>query len=153
TNTPASLKTSPAYARCPRFGETPSTRCAEACGFTAIEPEKKYELTRAASRPTPGTTGGNMPFNDRETATILAALRYWQARTLPANPERAEAIEEIATDGRPLDPLDEEEIDTLCEAINASPIEPGAVDDAPPSPGNHACADQGLQVSAEILST
>ena len=93
-----------------------------------------------------------MPFNDRETATILAALRYWQARTLPAKPERAEAIEEIATDGRTLDPLDEEEIDTLCEAINVSPIEPGAVDDAPPSRANHACADQGLQVSAEILS-
>ena len=93
-----------------------------------------------------------MPFNDRETATILAALRYWQERTLPANPERAEAIEEIATDGRTLDPLDEEEIDTLCEAINLSPIEPGAVDDAPPSRANHACADQGLQVSAEILS-
>jgi len=93
-----------------------------------------------------------MPFNDRETATILAALRYWQARTLPANPERVEAIEEIAADGRTLDPLDEEEIDTLCEAINLSPIEPGAVDDAPPSRANHACADQGLQVSAEILS-
>jgi hypothetical protein len=93
-----------------------------------------------------------MPFNDRETATILAALRYWQARTLPASPERAEAIEEIATDGRSPDPLDEEEIDTLCEAINVSPIEPGAVDGAPPSRANHACADQGLQVSAEILS-
>jgi hypothetical protein len=92
-----------------------------------------------------------MPFNDRETATILAALRYWQART-PANPERARAIEEIATDGRTLDPLDEKEIDTLCEAINVSRIEPGAVDDAPPSRANHACADQGLQVSAEILS-
>jgi hypothetical protein len=100
-----------------------------------------------------------MPFDERETATILAALRYWQARSLPATPDQAEAIEEIATDGRTLEPLDEEEIDTLCEAINISAIEPGDVDDAPPSrgedhPASHdACADQGLQISAEALST
>ena len=100
-----------------------------------------------------------MPFNERETAAILAALRYWQARSLPATPEQAEAIEEIATDGRTLEPLDEEEIDTLCEAINISAIEPGDVHDAPPSrgedhPASHdACADQGLQISAEALST
>jgi hypothetical protein len=54
------------------------------------------------------------PFNERQTATILAALRYWQRRG------SSEAIDEqeIATDAGTVDKLNVEEIDTLCEDIN-----------------------------------
>lgn len=54
-------------------------------------------------------------FDRRELGTILAALRYWQRTALDvALPE-----DDIATDGAALDPLSEEEIDELCERINA----------------------------------
>ena len=51
--------------------------------------------------------------NDRELATILAALRLWQEQDAP--PARQL---DIATDCGELDPLDADEIDALCESIN-----------------------------------
>lgn len=54
----------------------------------------------------------------RETATILAALRFWQHETSVA--ERSD--NEIATDGGELDPMNDEEIDRLCERINSEPL-------------------------------
>lgn len=54
-----------------------------------------------------------MTLNAREIATILAALRRWQAS--PSHPRRFVAI---ATDGDQIDPLTDEEIDTLCEKLN-----------------------------------
>ena len=66
--------------------------------------------------------------NDRELGTVLAALRYWQARielrtgawvtrTAFEMDERMAAIDDIAGDT----PLTIEEIDTLCERLNYSP--------------------------------
>lgn len=50
----------------------------------------------------------------REQATILAALRYWQAVGFP--PRR---FVTIATDGDQVNPLTDDEIDSLCEKVNA----------------------------------
>jgi hypothetical protein len=50
----------------------------------------------------------------RQTATILAALRLWQRQLSPG----VRALDDIATDGGTLAPLDDDEIDRLCEAIN-----------------------------------
>lgn len=53
----------------------------------------------------------------RETATILAALRFWQRHEGHIN--RAGSYEEdIATDGGRWEPLDAESIDALCERLN-----------------------------------
>jgi hypothetical protein len=50
----------------------------------------------------------------QEAATILAALRRWQATTIFM--ERS--LNEIATDMGTLTPLNNDEIDQLCEKIN-----------------------------------
>ncbi len=51
----------------------------------------------------------------RELATVLAALRFWQANM--EDDEREEST--IATDSGLLTPLTDNEIDTLCEALNS----------------------------------
>jgi hypothetical protein len=52
--------------------------------------------------------------SERETATILAALRYWQREgSLSAGHER-----DIETDLDRLEPLSAGEIDALCERLN-----------------------------------
>jgi VIT1/CCC1 family predicted Fe2+/Mn2+ transporter len=57
---------------------------------------------------------GNRITSERETATILAALRYWQREgSLSAGHER-----DIETDFDRLKPLSAEEIDALGERIN-----------------------------------
>lgn len=53
------------------------------------------------------------PFTREETATILAALRYWQAAK--AWPPQ---FVDIATDGESFDFLTQPEIDDLCEKVN-----------------------------------
>jgi hypothetical protein len=54
--------------------------------------------------------------SDRETATVLAALRYWQREGLmSAGRER-----DVAEDGGRFTALSALEIDTLCEKINAA---------------------------------
>lgn len=58
------------------------------------------------------TGSENQLFNQRELATVLAALRFWQRRCDPRDPEM-----EIATDGD-IEALSDSEIDTLCERIN-----------------------------------
>lgn len=50
----------------------------------------------------------------REFATILAALRLWQEQDAP--PVRQY---DIATDCGKCEPLGNDEIDTLCERLNA----------------------------------
>lgn len=60
-----------------------------------------------------GSTEQPSPFDEREMSTLLAALRYWQNHR-PSNPE----LHDIATNGGEVEPLDEWEIDTLCERIN-----------------------------------
>lgn len=55
-----------------------------------------------------------MNLNKRETATVLAALRYWQREGfISSGHER-----DIATDGDTLKEMTKDEIDDLCERIN-----------------------------------
>ena len=57
--------------------------------------------------------------NDRELATILAALRFHQAENLQGTGEILDqAIREIATDTGKLTPLDFHEVEDLCEKLN-----------------------------------
>ena len=62
-----------------------------------------------------------MVLNKRETAQVLAALRYWQrmskvrASTGERPPEELPGIEDIFDS---IPPMDEGEIDHLCERIN-----------------------------------
>ena len=57
--------------------------------------------------------------DDREMATILAALRYHQAENLPGAAGIPDlTIEDIATDGGHLAALNHVEIDRLCERLN-----------------------------------
>jgi hypothetical protein len=56
----------------------------------------------------------NRCISERETATILAALRYWQREGLMS----AGAEQDVASDGERFQALSAEEIDTLCERIN-----------------------------------
>lgn len=55
--------------------------------------------------------------NDREHATVLAALRHWQSRDA-ARRDMGEF--DIATNGGKLEPLENVEIDKLCERINTT---------------------------------
>ncbi len=53
--------------------------------------------------------------DDRQTATVLAALRYWQREGLNSS---GHEIDAIATNDGEFAAMDAEEIDTLCEEIN-----------------------------------
>jgi len=55
-----------------------------------------------------------MQFDKRKTATILAALRYWQREGLMSSGHE----QDIATDDDTLQSLSRPEIDVLCEQIN-----------------------------------
>ncbi|KKK52647.1 hypothetical protein LCGC14_3102800 [marine sediment metagenome] len=58
--------------------------------------------------------------DDREKATVLAALRHWQwtRSTIDQASERYGYLLNILTDGGEHDSLNNEEIDELCERIN-----------------------------------
>jgi hypothetical protein len=53
---------------------------------------------------------------DRELATVLAALRYWQ--DADAKAMYIGEIVEVANGGGKFERLDENEIDQLCERLN-----------------------------------
>jgi hypothetical protein len=53
----------------------------------------------------------------RELATVLAALRHYQIGLRLNGGRPPQDVSDIAMDGG-LDPLDEEEIDSLCEELN-----------------------------------
>lgn len=55
--------------------------------------------------------------SQRETAIILAALRYYQF-----DPPKNEYIANIASDGGDITPLDLRDIDRLCERINTERV-------------------------------
>lgn len=75
--------------------------------FTATQ-EHQYAVTPFEYPEAP------QALDDRETATILAALRYWQREgCMSAGPEQ-----DIAPD----DPMTEAEIDDLCERLNFSDV-------------------------------
>lgn len=62
----------------------------------------------------PDTTVFTLQVSEREFHTILAALRYWQD-----NPSGGWRVEnDIATNEGQVKPLDNDEIDDLCERIN-----------------------------------
>lgn len=52
--------------------------------------------------------------NQRELATVLAALRYWQREGLMSGGHE----QDISTDGGKIEQLTTEEIDGLCERLN-----------------------------------
>jgi hypothetical protein len=57
-----------------------------------------------------------LKLTDRELATILAALRYWD-REIVASRRWASEID-IATDGGNHVPLDTAQVNALCERLN-----------------------------------
>lgn len=59
----------------------------------------------------------------RELGTVLAALRLWQRLNGPP----ADDLMDIATDGGTLTPLDDDEIDALCERLNGGEPAEGPV--------------------------
>jgi hypothetical protein len=58
----------------------------------------------------------NTALDKRQTATILAALRYWQREGLMSSGHE----QDIATEGNSMNALDAEDIDALCEQINVA---------------------------------
>ena len=59
--------------------------------------------------------------DDRQLATILAALRFHQAENLQSGSGIADrAIEEIATDAGRLAALDFDEVESLCRMLNTT---------------------------------
>lgn len=59
----------------------------------------------------------NTAFDKRQSATILAALRYWQREGLMSSGHE----QDIATEGNSMNALDAEDIDALCKQINVAP--------------------------------
>lgn len=57
--------------------------------------------------------------DDRELATILAALRFHQDENLQVRNIPDQAIKDIATDCGSLEPMNFDEVGKLCERINA----------------------------------
>ena len=55
----------------------------------------------------------------RQISTILGALRYWQNQGLVKSENQPEEIYQIASNCDTECPLDDEEIDALCEKLNA----------------------------------
>jgi len=56
-----------------------------------------------------------MELDHRQLATVLAALRYWQQSVAVFN-----QLHDIVTYGDQINPLADDEIDALCEGLNAS---------------------------------
>jgi hypothetical protein len=63
-------------------------------------------------------------FNARETATVLAALRFWQREGAASGGHEVE----IATDGGRFAPLSNDEIDALCEGTNCKTVSVSSMD-------------------------
>lgn len=73
---------------------------------------------------------------DAETATILAALRYWQRDMQSARDDEGEDwTVTLRGDGHFYDqaPLSDEEIDVLCEGISATAVAPIARSETVPT--------------------
>lgn len=90
--------------------------------------ESQLHLVDANGDPAPGEKPGTgepqslatCDLDDREAATVLAALRYWQ-RGLAGDDAGTLEVDDIATNGGALEALSAGEIDALCERLNASP--------------------------------
>lgn len=68
-----------------------------------------------------------MTLNKEQTATVLAALRFYQENGQGEPHNRSDAIHDIATDTGELTSLDADDIDALCEDINCNDIHYGPV--------------------------
>ena len=81
----------------------------------------------------------------RELATVLAALRHWQATVLAAGPVAAsqfDHFDEVTT------PLTLAEIDDLCQRLNLGPEEDDGRCDCE-RPGFYACGVPGVLAHLE----
>lgn len=97
-----------------------------------------------------------LELDERETGTVLAALRYWQRNAENGAPEW-----EIANEPEG-GPLDGEEIDTLCERIDCSPEDADTPVSMSPaetraltlftSTQAGASAEQRTRLSAQVLT-
>lgn len=58
------------------------------------------------------------PFTREETATLLAALRYYQQQGMGDPFNRPSEIHDIAADNLHVTSLDANDIDALCEKVN-----------------------------------
>jgi hypothetical protein len=90
--------------------------------------------------------------NNRELATVLAALRYWQRHGLPQCLDSKNHLPEddIATDGGTLAPMRKPEIDVLCERLNFTPT-PSI--QTPTNALRAGWADDALDAFADIVKT
>ena len=89
-------------------------------GYDALCSLNELLADHDGSSPTPGMVC-QVPLlvNNRELATVLAALRYHQAENLQGPGEIPDqAINEIATDGGRLEALGFDDVDQLCERLN-----------------------------------
>jgi hypothetical protein len=59
------------------------------------------------------------PLDAREHATVLAALRFYQRKAVAAGTAADMPEHDIATSAGTLTPLDDIEIDVLCEQLNS----------------------------------
>src|ERR1017187_10488241 len=95
--------------------KTGAARRNRIAALAPVEPERLSHL--AAKKEI------TMQFNERHTATILAALRYWQREGITSCGHEGS----IACNGGDIAPLTVTEIDDLCERINfadGKPAEP-----------------------------
>lgn len=88
-----------------------------------IEGAQGWSAARVRSFAVIGTTnaGARCRLDDRELATVLAALRGWQhslGTRYACSAPFTEIGQEIATDGNRFEPLAASEIDSLCERLN-----------------------------------
>jgi len=91
-----------------------------ATGFDALSSLDELLAEHGETAPVPDVKG-QVPLHvdDRELATILAALRFHQAGNLQGTGEIPDqAIREVATDGGRLEALSGGEVDMLCERLN-----------------------------------
>jgi hypothetical protein len=82
---------------------------------TINTPDRPQRLRAGRRQQSGGTLMALYKLDNREHATVLAALRYWQRKGLMDDPV---AELDIASDGGTLDPLAADEIDALCEGLN-----------------------------------
>lgn len=125
-----------------RFGAGPSPVQALAALELQLAAGGEPAPRATASRAAPGEAAGSrcpvapkisLPqVDERQFATILAALRRRQCDLLPSGSPIDSGIEEIATDGGRLRPLGVREIDRLCEALNTESASACGLQIAPP---------------------
>jgi hypothetical protein len=85
-------------------------------------------------------SGVPLPFDERELATILAALRYHQEENLKANPTIPDrAVRDIASNAGVVEPLTFQEVDALCARLNGVATPPPGLHVEPPP------KDQGIE--------